>query len=199
MFKIKKMEIITLNKNNITDFALERNKLLNNSKSDWVFFVDSDEVVSDSLKSEIINEIVDSKFDAYYVIRKNYFLGKYVGFDKILRLVKKGSGKWERSVHEVFRLSGGRTGELKNLLIHNTANNLNEYISKINIYSKLHAEANKKEGKVSTVFKIIFYPMAKFVVTYFKSKHVVFSIMQSFHSFLSWSDLWLIQNDDIKK
>jgi len=54
MFKIKKMEIITLNKNNITDFALERNKLLNNSKSDWVFFVDSDEVVSDSLKSEII-------------------------------------------------------------------------------------------------------------------------------------------------
>jgi hypothetical protein len=86
MFKIKKMEIITLNKNNITDFALERNKLLNNSKSDWAFFIDADEIMSDSLKSEALSKISNGKVGAYYVIRKNYFLGKYIGFDKIVNL-----------------------------------------------------------------------------------------------------------------
>lgn len=193
------MEIITLNKPNVTDFALERNKLLNKAKSDWAFFIDADEIMSDSLKSEALSKISNGKVGAYYAIRKNYFLGKYIGCDKIIRLVKKGSGKWERSVHEVYHLASGRTGQLKNPLIHNTANNLNGYISKINFYSKLHAEANKKEGKVSSIFKIILYPIAKFFVTYFKSRHVVFSIMQSFHSFLSWGELWLIQNNDIKK
>lgn len=173
------MEIITLKKKGISDFAKERNRLLSKSKSKWVFFLDSDERLS-----------------GYKIERKNYFLGKYIGTDKLIRLVKKGWGKWVRRVHETYHPRGGtRVGELKNpYIIHNTAKNLHDYIAKINFYSTLHAQANRKEGKKSILFKIVFYPTLKFFVELVKSKHLVFSIMQSLHSFLSWSKLYFLRS-----
>lgn len=184
------VEIITLKKDQITDFAKERNTLLSKAKKDWILFVDSDEIVTPELSHEIEN--LDLNQDGYFIRRKNYFLGSYIGEDRIIRLARKNSGKWKRRVHETWQVKG-RVGELKNSLIHNTANNLSEYLKKINYYSTLHARTNEDEGKKSSIFKIIFYPKIKFVLTLIKSKNVVFSLMQSFHSFLSWSNLYLWQ------
>lgn len=186
-----KYKIITLNKKNIANFALERNKFMQKIKSNWMFFVDFDEVVSPKLKNEL-DKLDPKKYKAFYIKRKNFFLGQFIGTDKIIRLVKKGTGSWERDVHETWKTSQ-ITYFLKNHLTHNTADNLFSYLEKINKYSTLHAGANKKEGKGSNLFKIIFFPIAKFVQTSIKSKHVVFSIMASLHSFLSWSKLYLNQ------
>lgn len=184
---------IVLREKNITDFAKERNELLKMAENDWVFFVDSDEEVTDELEDEL-KKLKPEKFKAFYIKRKNYFLGRYVGTDKIIRLIKKGFGRWERAVHELYHLVGGtKAGYLKNCLIHNTAENLHDYIDKINNYSTLHALANNKEGKKATILKIVFYPFIKFMQTLFKSKHGVFSLMQAFHSFLAWSKLWILQ------
>lgn len=190
------LQIIILNKKNITDFAQERNKLLRSAKSEWVMFVDSDEDISDALRQEI-NQLINNPVNtisSYYVKRENYFLGEYIGTDKIIRLIKKGSGQWERPVHEVFHPRGGRVGILTNPLIHNTAKTLNEYIAKVNFYSSLHAETNRKEGKHSNLFKIIFYPKLKFLQSIIMGRGIVFSILQAFHSFLAWSEQWLYEN-----
>ena len=189
--KTNNAEVVTLNKKEITDFALTRNILLRKSKSDWVFFVDSDETISSALRSEVQNAINSTFYSGYYINRKNYFLGNYVGQDKIVRLGKRTAGKWRRSVHETWEISG-KLGELKNPLIHNTATSLNAYITKINFYSTLHAKANKSEGKTATLFKIVVYPPLKFLQTLIKSKNVAFSIMQAFHSFLSWAKMYLL-------
>lgn len=189
--KTNNIEIVTLNKKGITDFSSERNKILKASKSEWLFFIDSDEVVSKDLALEISNlDLQNSDYNGFAITRKNFFLRQYIGEDKIVRLGKIGSGKWVRMVHEVWDINGD-IGQLKNSLIHNTAKNLHEYISKIDFYSGLHAKANKKEEKTATLFKIIFYPSLKFVQTLVLSKNVVFSIMQAFHSFLSWAKLYL--------
>ncbi|MBL7036537.1 hypothetical protein ISR94_01635 [Candidatus Microgenomates bacterium] len=188
-----KYKTATLNKKDITNFSLERNKLLNKTKYGWIFFVDSDEQISKELMDELI-ALNPKNNKAYMVKRKNFFLGQIVGTDKIVRLVKKGSGKWQRAVHELFEVyDGGNIGMLENYLIHNTATNLSSYISKMNDYSTLHALANKKEGKKSGVFKIILFPLAKFMQKLLTSKNVVFSIMAALHSFLSWSKLYLNQ------
>lgn len=182
------MKILTLKKNNITDFAKERNNLLKKSNSDWNLFLDSDEVLINS-----VNQLFNNSITAYYLTRKNYFLNQCVGQEKIIRLVKKRSGKWMRKVHEVF-VPNGKTGYLPNIINHNTANNLKDYLNKINNYSNLHADSNRIEKKKSNLFKIIFYPIGKFLLTLLKSKNVVFSIMQSLHSFLSWSKLYFLQH-----
>jgi hypothetical protein len=185
------LEIITLNKPGISDFASARNGLLEKSKADWVFFVDSDEKVSKELKEEVLKRIQDDTCDAYYVKRKIYFLGKYIGEDKVLRLARKNSGQWVRAVHEIWDVASHPTGELNNYLIHDTADNLHEYIEKINKYSTIHAKENIKEGKKSGLFKIIFYPLSKFVQNVLMGRGFVFSMLQSFHSFLSWSKEWI--------
>lgn len=180
------LSTLRLNKPNITDFAFERNNLLKNAKTDWVLFLDSDEKLSKPIVK------ISNEFDGYILNRKNYFLGQYVGTDRIVRLGKKNAGKWKRKVHEIWEIN--KVGEIDNYIIHNTAVNLAAYVKKINYYSDLHAIANLKEGKKSNLFKIIFFPIGKFIFTLVKSKHVVFSIMQSLHSYLSWTKLYFLQS-----
>jgi glycosyltransferase involved in cell wall biosynthesis len=188
---VRKIEIITLSQKNISDFASARNLLLSKAKSNWVFFVDSDEQIS---PAEPDLAMLDTDFAGYKILRKNYFLGDYVGSEYLTRLAKKEAGEWVRRVHETWEVKG-KVGRIDNpFIVHNTAENLFDYIKKINFYSTLHAGANREEGKTSNVFKIVFYPQAKFWVTLFKSRHIVFSIMQSFHSFLSWSKLYFLRS-----
>ncbi len=180
------MQVLTLNKPNIKDFAKERDELLSKSKSDWNLFLDSDEKLSKPILK------IDDSFESYYLYRKNYFLGKYVGTDKIIRLVKRGTGKWFRAIHEVWLPNNiDKVGAITDsVIIHNTATSLSIYIDKMNNYSNIHPVENMKEGKKATLFKIIFYPIVKFIITLIKSRNIVFSIMQSLHSFLSWTKMY---------
>ena len=180
------LSILTLNKPNISDFAKERNLLLKNATTEWVLFLDSDEKLSEPIAN------ISNAFDGYFLKRKNYFLGQYVGTDNIIRLGKKNSGTWERTVHETWKIK--KVSKLNNYIIHNTAYSLKEYVNKINFYSDLHAKANLKENKKSSLIKIIIYPVGNFVVYLFKSRNVVFSIMKSLHSFLSWTKLYFLQH-----
>ena len=192
MLKLKnKIEFAVLNEPEIRDFALARNKILEHSKSDWIFFIDSDEIIPKKLYEEL-KSLNLGGYTGFYVWRDNYFLGRFIGRDKILRLGRRGFGSWYRKVHEEWGLKG-RKGELKNHIFHETAKSLKEYIYKLNLYSTLHAEANTLEGKKANLFKIIFYPKIKFFQSVIGGRGVVFSILQSFHSFLSWSKLWLSQ------
>jgi len=188
------LEVITLNKPGITDFAKERNMLLQKSKAEWVFFVDSDEVLSKELETEILNlDLKNTRYSGFYVRRKNYFIGQYVGTDKILRLGRRTAGHWERSVHEEWKING-MIGQLKNPLVHTSAKNLYEVVDKMNIYSTLHAKENYKSGKKSNIFKIVLFPSLKFFQSLVMGRGLIMSMLQSFHSFLSWGKEWIFQN-----
>jgi glycosyltransferase involved in cell wall biosynthesis len=186
-----KVSIIVLKGKKISDFAKERNLALERARENWVLFVDSDEKVSPALVREI-NNLNPAEYSGYYLKRKNYFLGKFVGTDRILRLARKNAGKWQRRVHEVWQVKG-RVGTLKNPLIHQTAFSVREMLQKINFYSTLHAQANAEEGKKSSLVKVIVFPGLKFMTKLFQTRHFVFSLLLSFHSFLAWSKLWVKQ------
>jgi glycosyltransferase involved in cell wall biosynthesis len=190
------------------DFASQRNFGLSKAKGKWVLFVDADELVSENLKLEIVSKInnpLDSK-TGYFIKRKTFFLGKNLKYgqaryDKVLRLAKRGAGVWKRKVHEYWDIEG-RIDTLKNYLEHYTAFSLRDFIAKINFYSELHAISNMDEGKKSNLFKIIFYPPLKFLDNFvLKAGFLdglygfVFSLLMSFHSFLSWSKLWLFSKN----
>lgn len=189
-----KVDILTLNEADITDFAKSRNKLLNSAKSDWVFFVDSDEVMTPELKKEVEFNNGSGIFEGFYVKRMNYFLGRYVGTDRVIRYAKKNAGKWRRKVHEFWEIKG-KVGELKNPLIHNTANSVSEMVKKINMYSTLHANAHKDENKRTSAIKIVSFPVFKFVESIILGKGLILSTLQSFHSFLAWSKQWEFQRN----
>jgi hypothetical protein len=183
---------ITIKGKKIDDFAKERNYALGKAKSEWVFFLDSDEVMSRELKSEIRNLNPGPSINGYFIPRRG------IVEERLLRLAKRSSGKWHRKVHEVWKIDG-KVGYLKNPIIHSDDKTLFKMIEKINFYSTLHAQASKKEGKKATIFKIIFFPKVKFFQTYFLKKAYksglkgfIFSLMQAFQSFLSWTKLYFL-------
>jgi hypothetical protein len=167
--------------------------LLGKSKSEWVLFLDSDEKLSAGLTKEI-SDLDVKDFKGFIIKRKIFFLGREIGEDKVLRLGRKDAGKWARKVHETWHIEG-KVGILRNYIIHDTAANLQDYIGKINTYSSIHAAENLKEEKNSNLLKIILFPKLKFLQNALQGRGFVFSMLQSFHSFLGWAKQWELQKD----
>ena len=194
------------------DYSAQRNFALEKGHSKWFLFVDADEIVSPELKQEIIDvtEEKDNNVIGYYLKRKDYIWRRRINYGEtgnkiLLRFARKGAGKWKRIVHEYWDVFGKKE-ILKNYLYHYPHPTLRIFLQDMNKYSTLHAQANYTEHKKSSIIKIIFIPKGKFIYNYIIKlgfldgiQGLIISFMMSFHSFLSWSKLWMIQKRPYQK
>src|SRR3989344_7373009 len=183
------------------NFSAQRNFGLKKAFSKWVLFIDADEIVTSDLKKEILQNVHLETHKAFYLVRQAVFMGKVMragewGRKKLIRLAKRGSGKWIRAVHEYWDIKGD-VGILRSPLLHYPHSTLSELVASLNFYSTIHAAEHYKSGVSANLFKIIFYPVFKFIDDFiFKEGFrdgvygFVFSLMMSFHSFLAWSKLY---------
>lgn len=187
-----------------SNYASQRNFALRKTKSDWILFVDADEIVSVKLNIEVGKAILSEDFSGYYIRRLDIFKGKLlrhgeVGNTKIVRLARKNLGNWVRRVHEIWKIDG-KVGTLREALIHNPHPDVNSFLEKTDRYSTLHAKANHEEQKEANIPKVVVYPFLKFIYNYVflrgfldGVRGLVYATLMSFHSFLSWSKLWMSQ------
>jgi len=184
------------------DFAAQRNFAMKKAKNDWVLFIDADEEVSRGL----IKEITHLKFekDAYYINRRDFFWGRELKYGEtmearkrgILRLVHKNAGIFMGNVHEVFHTAKS-CGHLKKYLNHYPHPTLKEFINDINIYSSLRAKQLFARGHKGNILELIFFPLGKFIISYFfllgfldGPPGFTYSFLMSFHSFLVRAKLY---------
>ncbi len=93
--------------NPITDFARERNILLDNAKFDWFFYLDSDEVATAELIEEVRVAVSQNMYDAYRVryalvhpeTLKEYFQLRPV-YQVRLCNIKKTRARFIKPMHE---------------------------------------------------------------------------------------------------
>ncbi|MCD6259040.1 MAG: glycosyltransferase family 2 protein [Helicobacteraceae bacterium] len=118
--------------------------------NDWIFSLDSDEVLSPELLHEIKSLKLENIDEVFQIRRDNYFLGKRVkysgwGNDYLVRFFNKTAHHFnDHQVHEFVELNPKtKVRELKNSFKHNAVLDLNEFIFKIAKYSDL-ASQNKK-------------------------------------------------------
>ncbi|MEK7523386.1 MAG: hypothetical protein AAB569_07385, partial [Patescibacteria group bacterium] len=116
------------------------------------------------------------------------------------RLVKKNSGTWMGTVHEVFH-TANEVGQLNGYLNHYPHPTLKEFINDINYYSSIRAEELFNRQTKTNIFKIIFFPFGKFIYNYFLNfgfldgpAGFTYAFMMSFHSFLVKSKLYQLTN-----
>lgn len=145
-------------------FGKLRNDAIAACSHDWIFSLDSDERCTDLARKEILSIINDpDSLDAYYVPRRNYFMGQWIrhaGFYPDYRqpqLFRKGSMIFKPdAVHERYDvISDSPCGYFKAFIHQIPYKNLEELIHKANRYSTLGAEKLADSGKKSGMFKAL--------------------------------------------
>ncbi len=184
-------------------FSGQRNFAMEKAKNDWILFVDADEEVPDGLKSELLHLKYTDKISSYTIPRRDFFWDHEMKYGEtkkartsgIVRFMKKGSGVWVGAVHEQF-VSSSSPHALKGFINHYSHDSLSSFIEDINHYSTIRAQELFKEGKKVSGFELIFFPIGKFVYTYFMlcgfldgPPGFVYSFVMAFHSFLVRSKL----------
>lgn len=174
------------------NFAAQRNFGLKQVRTDWVLFIDSDEIVTPPLAREIKSTITTSIYSAYSLRRLDIFLGKKLRFGEtghinLLRLARINAGRWHRPVHEIWRIKGS-VGQLKSPLYHSPHPTLAGFFNKINHYTDIEAGYRRRQFDL---FELIFYPPGKFFYNYFIKlgfldgiPGLIMAVMMSLHSLL---------------
>ncbi len=182
-------------------YAAQKNSAIDKAAGDWILSLDADEEVSPDLVAHIGRAMAEEEhgpfewnvapaFDvryadlrtdvrplpqAFWINRKNYFLGRLIGHggfdpDRKLRLFARGSARFDetRAVHEDAH-TNCRTAVVKvGALLHHSYPTLADYIDHMNRYSSLGAEMAVAKGRRGfSLFNIVLRPLATFIYNYF--------------------------------
>lgn len=194
-------------------FHINKQKAIEAAKGDWILQLDADERVTPELTKEI--EKIASSYKltansyypvAYYIPRKNFFLGRWIRYggmypDAVIRFFKKGKA-WLpcRSVHEQMEVDG-ETGCLRGHLLHYTAPTFSRYLVNSNRYTSLTAQeyADRKlpTNFLTSIRYMFCLPFWRFLTLYFRHKGfldgfpgLVFALYSGLHLATSYVKYW---------
>ncbi|HKJ00622.1 MAG TPA: glycosyltransferase family 2 protein [bacterium] len=121
--------------------------------TDWVFYLDPDEVITEALAQEIRAVIAgDPPQNAFRLPRRNYFFGSWLRYggqypDTQLRLFRRGKAWFPcKHVHEKLEVEG-QVGTLREAMHHFTNPTPAEAFHKLDFYSTFNAELWAREGR----------------------------------------------------
>jgi len=122
------------------DWASQRNWALDNLplRSEWVFFLDADEQVTDEFKKALENTLsnVSDKVAGIYVRFNLYFLNRRLAHayeaPPVMRIVRRGRARWIGEGAREYCLVQGLTFTIKEPLIHWDRKGLHSWIEKQN-------------------------------------------------------------------
>ncbi|HEY4936291.1 MAG TPA: glycosyltransferase family 2 protein [Puia sp.] len=155
-------------------FGKLRNDALEYCQYPWVFSLDSDERCTPEAREEILQIIREDREKgpvAYYVPRRNFFLGQWIRYSdwypdyRQPQLFRKGKLIYTLlSVHERFEAEGA-IGKMKNPIWQIPFSNLEQMIHKANRYSSLGAQKLKSKKKGGITIGLV-HAAAEFFQTY---------------------------------
>ena len=99
-------------------------------RHDWVMRMDSDEILPDKLKAELdaLTGTLDPEVTGIYLNRRHYFMNRWLRHGgiyphRILRVWRKGAGRFEDKTEEHFVLKHGRSVKARNDFLEDNRNN----------------------------------------------------------------------------
>lgn len=138
---------------------------------DWIFSVDSDEIVSQELVQEILSLSLDTN-KVYAILRHNFFNEKRILWcggwhpDWVVRLYnKKTTCFTDAEVHEKIIDEYLEKCSLQHPLYHTPYRTMSDFLSKMQIYSSLFAKQHQHK-KHSSLIKAIGHSWAAFFKSY---------------------------------
>jgi glycosyltransferase involved in cell wall biosynthesis len=167
---LKSHQQVKVFQNRFENFTKQKTFALTKTNNDWVLFLDADEVVTNSLRKEILKTLENnSDYVAYWFLRQFMFQDKKLRFsgwqtDKNYRLFRRDSTQFleNRIVHETLKVNG-KSGVLKEKLLHYSYKNYEDYKGKMLRYGRLKAQEAFLLKKSSNYFLLKVKPLWKFL------------------------------------
>ena len=154
--------------------ASQKNWAIPQAQYEWIVLLDADERIEPPLRDEILAIVQNTakKEVAYWIKRRNFFMGKEVRYsgwqgDKVIRLFKRDKCRYEeKSVHAEV-LADGPVGVLKQKLIHNTYKDVFHYLEKWDRYTTWSAIDRDNRGEQPSWFHFLIKPAFRFFKDFF--------------------------------
>ena len=142
-------------------FGPTKNLAASYAENDWIFSIDSDEVVSPNLLSLLQTTSLDAGA-VYSIERFNYYQKKRVRFsgwrkEIIFRLYNRKTVSFnDKMLHETLEIPGNvKKKHLKAEIRHYSFHSTSDFIHKINLYSDFYANARKGKKSGSPLRAVI--------------------------------------------
>ncbi len=198
----KKVRLVNIAKQTpFADFVKE--DLKKETKGNYILYLDPDEIFPEAIKTFLTENL--EKYDFYNFPRKNIIFGKWIMHsrwwpDHQLRLFRKNSVVWPKSIHPIVKPKGkGFTfnDEEKNSIIHYNYDNLDQYLEKAIRYAKSEAATKIQNKEEYTLASAIKQATSEFISRFFahegyKDRMHGFSlaVLQMFYYFLVYFYYW---------
>lgn len=197
-------EIIKIDTRKISgSFADWRNEGLKRAKGEWVFYIDTDEVINEGLKKELLFTVHSSQFTAFAIPRRNFIFGKEFRHggqypDYQIRLFRKSYLiKWQGNLHET-PVYNGELEYLKNPILHYKNISISQMLEKTNKWSEIEADLlfKSKHPKMNFI-RFLSVAFREFWLRFVKQlsfldgvEGVIYGVYQIYSRLISYSKLW---------
>jgi glycosyltransferase involved in cell wall biosynthesis len=185
-------------------FGRLRNAAVAHASHDWVFSLDTDEVATPEIRDEI-RRLLDAgpAADAYFVPRKNYFLGRWIrhcGWYPDYRqpqLFRKHRMRYrDELVHETFDLDG-TAGYLCEHVLQYPFRDIDHYLAKMDRYSDLMAARMVEQGRWFHAHQLVTHPAFTFIKMYLGRAGfldgrpgLILSGLYAYYTFIKYAKFW---------
>lgn len=209
----KKLGAQVFNHNSVSYVEIARNLAISKAKGDWIFVLDPDEEVTPDLSRKIKEIVKDPKADFYRIPRKNIIFGKWMKHtlwwpDYQVRFFKKGKVSWSEIIHAVPMTSGmgaDLSAEENIAILHHNYDSVDQYLEKMNRYTRVQADFLKKEGKKFEWNNLITKPFKEFINRFFVGEGykdgahgLALSLLQAFSELVTFIKLWQLEKFEEK-
>jgi len=180
-------------------FGRQKQFAVGQAAHDWVLCLDADERVTPELARSIEVALRNPRYLAWRMARRNRFLGSWLAHgegypDWCTRLFHRAHANWSSDdVHESV-LTTTPVGTLDGDLLHESAQDVGDYLDKQNRYTNLQAEAMYRQGLRSNYAQLFLSPLVRFVKFYLLRggfldggpgfAHIVISCNNAFQKYL---------------
>jgi glycosyltransferase involved in cell wall biosynthesis len=163
------------------DFGVQR------AKHDWIFVVDSDEVVSAGLQMEIAQTFKNKSAGAlaYTVPIQLFFLGNAIQYSgqqskKAVRFFNRHAARFNQALVHESVITDSKPAHFKNPLQHHSYLTLEDYFLKMNRYTSLGAKAMAQNSNCGKRHKVLVSFPFQFLKFYF----LKFGFLDGYYGFL---------------
>ena len=152
-------------------FADQRQWADEQATGEWIFSIDCDEVVPQTLADEIQAELKAPRFQAYRIPHLDFMFGRWIRYGGWypqfhVRLYRRAASRWHRAVHEKVEIDGPM-GTFRYPLLHFSHGRVENWVNKMSLYTGLEAHAMQQNGAPVGVARILFEPPLMFCYKYF--------------------------------